>query len=160
MWLQKVPDTVGVTVWRLGCSPQLWAESRLWGRELERARLWVRAPGKWPSIRAELPSQGGNWRAPQQTRPGCTGYPWEEGEKFQTVRQAVLRVARRTWFTKVYSQSQVRLLQPHGLQLARLLCPWDFPGRILEWVGISFSRGSSQPRGGTHVPCIRRRFLH
>ena len=83
MWLQKVPDTVGVTVWRLGCSPQLWAESRLWGRELERARLWVRAPGKWPSIRAELPSQGGNWRAPQQTRPGCTGYPWEEGEKFQ-----------------------------------------------------------------------------
>ena len=20
-------------------------------------------------------------------------------------------------------------LQPHGLQLARLLCPWDFPGK-------------------------------
>ena len=26
--------------------------------------------------------------------------------------------------------------------------------RILEWVAISFSRGSSQPRDGTHVSCI------
>ena len=25
------------------------------------------------------------------------------------------------------------------------LCPWDFP-RILEWVAISFSRASSQPK--------------
>ena len=22
---------------------------------------------------------------------------------------------------------------------ARLLCPWDFPGRVLEWVAIAFS---------------------
>ena len=28
----------------------------------------------------------------------------------------------------------------------RLLCLWDFPGKILEWVAISFSRESSQPR--------------
>ena len=27
-----------------------------------------------------------------------------------------------------------------------ILCPWDFPGKILEWVAISLSRGSSQPR--------------
>ena len=26
---------------------------------------------------------------------------------------------------------------------ARSLCAWDFPARILEWVDISFSRGSS-----------------
>ena len=26
---------------------------------------------------------------------------------------------------------------------ASLLCPWDFPGRVLECVAISFSRGSS-----------------
>ena len=24
-------------------------------------------------------------------------------------------------------------LQPHGLQLARLLGPWDFPGKHMEW---------------------------
>ena len=38
-------------------------------------------------------------------------------------------------------------LQPHGLQLARLLCPWGFvflQARKLEWVAMPFSRGSSQ----------------
>ena len=32
--------------------------------------------------------------------------------------------------------------------------------RILEWVAISFSRGSSQPRDQTHVSCIGRRILY
>ena len=31
--------------------------------------------------------------------------------------------------------------------------------RILEWVVIPFSRGSSQPRGGTQVSCIAGRFF-
>ena len=30
-------------------------------------------------------------------------------------------------------------LQPHGLQPTRLLCPWDSPDKILEWVSIPFS---------------------
>ena len=38
------------------------------------------------------------------------------------------------------------LLQSHGLQPARLLCPWNFQARILEWVAISYSKGSSRPR--------------
>ena len=38
-------------------------------------------------------------------------------------------------------------LQPYGLYLARLLCPWDSPGRTLEWVAMPSSRGSSQPQG-------------
>ena len=29
-----------------------------------------------------------------------------------------------------------------------------FQARILEWVAISYSRGSSQPRDWIHVPCI------
>ena len=35
--------------------------------------------------------------------------------------------------------------------------------RILEWVAVFFSRGSSQPRDQTHVSyvfCIRRRALY
>ena len=48
----------------------------------------------------------------------------------------------------------MKSLQLHGLWLARLLCPWDFSGRILEWVAISSSRGSSQPRDQTHISCI------
>ena len=30
---------------------------------------------------------------------------------------------------------------------------------VLEWVAISFSRGSSQPRGRTPIPCIADRFF-
>ena len=31
--------------------------------------------------------------------------------------------------------------------------------RILEWIDFPFSRGSSQPRGQTQVPCISGRFF-
>ena len=31
-------------------------------------------------------------------------------------------------------------LRSHGLQPTRLLCPWDFPARVLEWGAIAFSR--------------------
>ena len=45
-------------------------------------------------------------------------------------------------------------LGAHGLQSARLLCPWNSPGtRILEWIAIPFSRGSFWPRDQTWVPC-------
>ena len=46
--------------------------------------------------------------------------------------------------------------------------PWSLPGssvhgisqvRILKWVAISFSRGSSRPRDGTRVSCIAGRFF-
>ena len=32
-------------------------------------------------------------------------------------------------------------------------------GRILEWIAMPSSRGSSRPRDGTHVSCIGGRFL-
>ena len=35
---------------------------------------------------------------------------------------------------------------------------WDFP-RILDWVAIPFSRGSSQPKDPTQVSCIAGRFF-
>ena len=34
------------------------------------------------------------------------------------------------------------------------------PARILEWVAISFSRGSSQPRGQTCISCIGTQILY
>ena len=40
-------------------------------------------------------------------------------------------------------------LQPHGP--TTLLRPWNFPGRVLERVAISFSRGSSWSRDRTWV---------
>ena len=42
---------------------------------------------------------------------------------------------------------------------ARLLSPWDFPGKNIGVDCISFSRGSSRPRNRTHVCCIAGRFF-
>ena len=41
----------------------------------------------------------------------------------------------------------------------RVLCPWYSPGRILEWIAISFSRGFSPPRDQTWVSHIGGRFF-
>ena len=42
----------------------------------------------------------------------------------------------------------------HGLQPARLLCPWDFPGKNAG-VGCHFLlQRSSQPRDPTCIPCV------
>ena len=51
-------------------------------------------------------------------------------------------------------------LQPHGLWPARILIHGISQARILEWVAISFSRGSSQPRYQTCVSCIDRQILY
>ena len=66
------------------------------------------------------------------------------------------------FFTPGYvwkSLNHVNSLQPYGLWPTRLLCPWIFQARILEWFAISFSRGSSWPRDQTHVSCIAGRFF-
>ena len=54
--------------------------------------------------------------------------------------------------------SCVQLLRPHGLKPARLLCPWDSPGKNIGLGVISFSRRSSQPRNQTQVSCTAGRL--
>ena len=60
---------------------------------------------------------------------------------------------RVPWTARISNQSVASVasdsLRPHGLSPTRLLCPWDSPGRILEWVAISSSRKSSWPRDQT-----------
>ena len=52
-------------------------------------------------------------------------------------------------------------LGSHGLGHARLLCPWNFPGKNtgVGYSRISFSRGSFRPRDGTCVSCIAGGFF-
>ena len=45
-------------------------------------------------------------------------------------------------------------LRSHGLQPTCLLCLWDFSGKILECVAMSYSRVFSQPRDWTRISCI------
>ena len=61
-----------------------------------------------------------------------------------------------------YLLSYVWLFATHRLSPARLLCSWIFQARILEWVTIPFSRGSSRPRDRTcvsWVSCIGKWIL-
>ena len=66
--------------------------------------------------------------------------------------------------SKKYSDSEVAQLCP------TLCSPMDcnllgssvngiFQARVLEWVAISFSKGSSQPRDWTRVSCIVGRYF-
>ena len=43
-----------------------------------------------------------------------------------------------------------------GLLSTRLLCPWNFPGKILEQIDLSSSRGSFQPRDWIRISCVSR----
>ena len=67
-----------------------------------------------------------------------------------------------TWEMKVkvlVAQSYLILCEPMDCSLARSSVHGFLQSRILEWVAISFSRGSSQPRDWTQVSCIAGRFL-
>ena len=63
----------------------------------------------------------------------------------------------------VVAQSCPTLCDPMDRSPSRLLCPWGFSRqRILEWVAMPSSRGSSQPRAQTcdsYVSCIDRRVF-
>ena len=51
-------------------------------------------------------------------------------------------------------------LWPHGIQATRFLCPWEFQAKTLQWVAISFSRGSFLLRDWTWISCIGRQILY
>ena len=50
-------------------------------------------------------------------------------------------------------------LWPYGLYPARLLCPLILQARILEWVAIPYTMGSSQPRDWNQVSHIAGKFF-
>ena len=84
-----------------------------------------------------------------------------ELSKTQIMRPHTLSV----WFTTYKAVVIIAKLCPTPLWLNGLSPLGSnvhgiLPTRTLEWVAISFSRGSSQPRNQTHVSCIGRQILH
>ena len=66
------------------------------------------------------------------------------------------------WDECVHAQSCPAVCNPMDYP-ARLLCPWNFQARILDWIAIPFSRRSSQPRDWTcvsYVSYIGRQILY
>ena len=85
--------------------------------------------------------------------------PWGRGNR-ETV-YLVLLVEPHTmwtqWELKVLVAQSCPTLRSHGLWPARLLCPWNSPGKNTG-VAIPFSRESSLPRDRTPVSCIAGSF--
>ena len=50
-------------------------------------------------------------------------------------------------------------LWSRGLWPARLLCPWDFPAKLLGWVATSSFRGSPSPKIEPTSPVLAGRFF-
>ena len=59
----------------------------------------------------------------------------------------------------VHAQVSLALCGPVDCSAPGFSVHGIFQARILEWVAISFSRGSSQPRDLTQVSCIAGRFF-
>ena len=91
--------------------------------------------------------------------------PWKALEKVRPHHRGSLEVQRLTCvgcfhYTSSLTCSQSCLTLCNPLGCSQSVCPWNSPARILEWVAISYSRGSSWPRDGTCVSCIGRPILY
>ena len=94
----------------------------------------------------------------------------EEWFSVPRLRILLLNYQPRVWLRETHLQGALdrcsvmsSSLWPCQLEPARLLCPWILQPRILEWVAISPSRGSSRPRDWTYVSCascIGRQILY
>ena len=84
--------------------------------------------------------------------------PWKTGNWWHQISV--------THYCCLVTESRLTLLSPCGLQPARLLCPWDSPGKntavncyfLLQ--GIFLTQGPSWPRDWTHVSSIGRWVLY
>ena len=60
----------------------------------------------------------------------------------------------------MFTQSHLTLFDPMNCSPLGSSVHGIFPARILEWVAVSSTRGSSRPRGQTHVTCVSRWILY
>ena len=105
-----------------------------------------------------------------ETNPSCEHFPRYVLQETSSVRKSfTLNFNSQNWSNCIlFAKFKIS----HVKSMIQLLCnPRDFtpPGssvlgisqaRILEWVAISSSRGSSWPRDWTRVSCIGRQILY
>ena len=83
----------------------------------------------------------------------------DKREKIRDKISAFIEVYSSEESESEVSQSCPTLCDPTDCNLLGFSICGIFRARVLEWVAISFSRGSSQPRDQTQVSCtVGRRF--
>ena len=68
--------------------------------------------------------------------PPCLGFSRQEHWSGLPFPSPIHESEKWKWSRSVVSDSQ----RPHGLQPTRLLHPWDFPGKVLEWGAIAMEK--------------------
>ena len=143
--------------------------------KLEHAVISVTSLLHNPSNRSQEMPHSNGWRLCQPgilmcgsflTRP-CSCPP--KGYRYSFIFSTALRnwfYLRLPWFLQIKkSESEVAqpcltLCDPMDCSLPGSSIHEIFQARVLEWVAISFSRGSSRPRDRTQVSCIAgKRFI-
>ena len=115
---------------------------------------WVTKSWTWLKLLGSL------WKCGEKI-PGEPTCFRQEGKKKQFWNtQGSLNKIKLTWGKwKWKSLSRVLLFVTSWTAAHQAPVHWISQARILEWVAISFSRGSSPPRDQTHVSCIAGRFF-
>ena len=88
----------------------------------------------------------------QPTRLPC---PWDSPGKNTGVDCHFLLQCMKVKSESEVGQSCPTLFDPMDYSLSGSSVHGIFQARVLEWIAISFSRGSSQPRNRTWVSCIQ-----
>ena len=87
------------------------------------------------------------------------GKLWKRWE-YQTTLPASWQICIQVKKESEISQSYPTLCDPMGFSLPGSSVPGIFQARVLEWVAISFSRESSQPRDQIQASCIADRHFN
>ena len=90
------------------------------------------------------------WRIPWTEEPGRL-----ESTGLQRVNTT--EVTYQGYIISFFAQSCPTLCNPMDCRLSGVSVHGIFQARRLEWIAISFSRGSSRPRNRTRVSCIAGR---
>ena len=88
-------------------------------------------------------------------------YLWYSNWFYCGLKNIIIQNQRESWGVYISKVFMSNYLWPHGLYIAQpgSFVHGIFQGRILGWVAISFSRGSSQHRDWNQVSCIAGRFF-
>jgi len=111
---------------------------------------------------ASSPRTGGRCRCPQ-LRSMLLVQGWHPGlgraHPFLFRQVARVRMLSRRQVARVHMLSRVQLCNPTDCSLPGSSVHGILQARMLEWVAVSFSRGSCRPRDQTHIPCIAGGFF-
>ena len=77
------------------------------------------------------------------------------GDRFKATLVVNMAILNKLWVMSKVAQSCPTLCDPMDSSLPVFSVHGIFQARILEWVAISFSRGSSQPRDRTRSPALQ-----